>query len=134
MPPAVKLSMDKNTSLRWLTQAKNDLKWTKANITQKIYYGACFTAQQAAEKALKAFLISKGKRIRVHDLGAILQQCKKFDLSFEKLRQATATLTDYYLETRYPDISEFIDYNYAQAKEALESASEILEFVETKLK
>ena len=126
--------MDKNTSLRWLTQAKEDLKWTKANIAQKIYYGACFTAKQAAEKALKAFLISKGKRIKVHDLGAILEECKKFDLSFERLRQATATLTDYYLETRYPDIEEFLVYSQTQANEAQKLATKIVEFVEAKIK
>jgi len=40
----------------WWRKAKEDLKWTEANIREKIYYGACFSAQQSAEKALKAFL------------------------------------------------------------------------------
>jgi len=126
--------MNKISSIKWLAQARNDLKWTQANIVSKIYYGACFTAQQATEKALKAYLLQKGKRVKIHDLGAILEECKKFDHSFEKLKQATATLTDYYLETRYPDIAEFTKYTQTQAEEAQELATKIIEFVETKIK
>jgi len=34
----------------WIKKAKDDLNWTKHNIESKIYYGACFTSQQAAER------------------------------------------------------------------------------------
>lgn len=41
---------------RWLDQAKADLKWPQHLFTEGVYYLVCFLAQQAAEKALKAFL------------------------------------------------------------------------------
>ena len=126
--------MDKNSSHIWLSKAKEDLKWTQANLKEKIFYGACFTAQQSAEKTLKAYLLFQGKSLRkIHDLGAIVEECKKFDRSFEKLKEAAATLTDYYLEPRYPDIGEFMEYSQTQAEEALKLAEKIIKFVEKKL-
>ena len=35
----------------WLSKARDDLKWTEANLREEVYYGACFTAQQATDKA-----------------------------------------------------------------------------------
>ena len=35
----------------WLIKASDDLKWTKHSIESKVWYGACFTSQQSAEKA-----------------------------------------------------------------------------------
>jgi HEPN domain-containing protein len=45
---------------RWLNQAKNDLEAAKWNSEGKFYAHACFLSQQAAEKALKAYLYSIG--------------------------------------------------------------------------
>lgn len=118
----------------WLAKAKADLSWTAANIREKIYYGACFTAQQAAEKALKAYLLSKGQLPRrIHDLGALLEEAKRFDPSFEELREAAAALTDYYAQTRYPDIAEFVVHDEEQAKEAFSLAEKIAQFVEKRI-
>lgn len=47
----------------WFEKAKDDLQWTEANIRENIYYGACFTAQQAAEKALKAFVVKLSRNL-----------------------------------------------------------------------
>lgn len=64
----------------WLNQALDDLAWTESNLKEKVWYGACFTAQQAAEKALKAYLIYQGKAMKkIHDLGALLQKCINID-------------------------------------------------------
>ena len=41
---------DRNSPYKkWLNYAQDDLSWTEANIKEQIWYGACFTAQQAAE-------------------------------------------------------------------------------------
>ena len=118
----------------WLNQALDDLLWTAANLKERIWYGACFTAQQAAEKALKAYLINQEKSVKkVHDLGAILQECIGLDSEFEILREACATLTDYYAPARYPDIGEFMEFNEENAKEAYSFAENIVSFVEKKL-
>ena len=40
-------------SQKWLNMAKEDLLWAKASLKEEIWRGACFAAQQAAEKSLK---------------------------------------------------------------------------------
>ncbi len=118
----------------WLKQAQDDLVWTKANITEKIWYGACFTAQQASEKALKSYLISNGKiHKKIHDLQALLNECILIDNSFETIKDECRTLTGYYAPARYPDIGEFVEFNEENAKEACLFAENIVSFVEKKL-
>jgi len=118
---------------KWLKFALDDLSWTKANLREQVWYGACFTAQQAAEKALKAYLISQEKNIKkIHDLRALLEECIKIDHSFELLRSACSTLNTYYAPTRYPDIAEFTNFTKEKAKEAYILAGKIVEFVKNK--
>lgn len=127
--------MDDNESPyeKWLRYALDDLSWTESNLKEQVWYGACFTAQQSAEKALKAYLIKQGKDIKkIHDLGALLELCTQLDASFEQLRQGCLTLTAYYVQSRYPDITEFIDFTEEKAKEAYEFAEKIVKFVEDK--
>ncbi|MCL5675965.1 MAG: HEPN domain-containing protein [Patescibacteria group bacterium] len=120
---------------QWMRKAKDDLLWTEANLREKIYYGACFTAQQAAEKALKAHLISTGKIPRkIHDLGALIEECGQADKSFESLRETILPLTDYSVQVRYPDIGDFIEYDEIKATDALLRAKNVLEFVKEKVK
>ena len=119
---------------KWLNYAQDDLSWTEANIKEQVWYGACFTAQQAAEKALKAFLISQEENIKkIHDLRALLEECIRIDQSFEQLRENCAILNAYYAPSRYPDIAEFIDFTQEKAKEAYLLAKKIVDFVQHKL-
>lgn len=116
---------------KWLEKAREDLEWTGHNIKAGVYYGACFSAQQSAEKSLKAFLLSHKKRLRkVHDVLALLEDCITIDPKFESLRHQCAVLFPYYIETRYPDLSEFVEFDQAKADEAFNAADKILEFVE----
>jgi len=126
--------MDKLVGQKWLKRAKDDLNWTEANIRESVWYGACFTAQQASEKALKAYLISKGKKAaKLHDLGVLLELCKETDQAFDGLKDACATLTDYYAPTRYPDIGEFMSFSRPAAVEAQKFAEKIITFVEERI-
>src|SRR5438874_10909306 len=45
---------------RWLAQAENDLAFAALASREGYFAQACFNSQQAAEKALKAFLYSRG--------------------------------------------------------------------------
>lgn len=119
------------TSSYWLQKALDDLRWTEANIRESIYYGACFTAQQAVEKALKAYLLSQGKNVRkVHDIAALLEECGKFDATLLSLRDTLLPLVDYYIQTRYPDAGEFIGYTKEKADDALVRARKILDAIQ----
>lgn len=96
----------------WLNQAKEDLLWARVSLKDKILRGACFASQQAAEKALKAFLISKGVKVaKIHDLLTLNQECSKLEPQFGTLEEACNILSPYYLSTRYPDIAQFEEYS-----------------------
>lgn len=45
---------------KWMVQAEADLCAAKDSCDSKHYNWSCFQAQQSAEKALKAYLYSKG--------------------------------------------------------------------------
>jgi HEPN domain-containing protein len=67
-------------------------------------YGAVsFHAQQAAEKALKAFLIRHQVEFsKTHDLGEILQLAESAVPGIAQRLVDTEALTPYAVETRYP--------------------------------
>ncbi|MBU1327340.1 HEPN domain-containing protein [Patescibacteria group bacterium] len=119
----------------WLAKAADDLRWCQASISGNVWHGACFSAQQAAEKALKAFLYSQGKQLhKIHDLSALLEQCRTIDTSFETIRERILPLIDYYLQTRYPDMGDFIDYTKEKAQRAHDDARMIVNFVSSRIK
>lgn len=119
----------------WLEKAKDDILWTKSNLEGRIYYGACFSAQQAVEKAFKAFLIYHKKNLRkIHDVISLLEDCIKIDDSFEGLMKVTEVLIPYYVTTRYPMFEDISSFNKQQAEEAYNIAQEIIKFVEKKIK
>ena len=126
--------MKETAAIVWLKKAQEDLNWTRANIKGEIYYGACFTAQQAVEKALKAFLLHHQKKlIKIHDVSALLEECILIDDSFSALRETVLPLVDYYVQVRYPDVSDFMDYSREDAKDALERATAVVNFIKERL-
>ena len=65
--------------------------------------GAGINIQQAIEKYLKAYLLSKGWELRkIHNLDTLLNETIRYDLSFEEFRSACQKTTQYYIEERYP--------------------------------
>lgn len=118
----------------WLQKAKDDLNWTKHNFEGKIYYGTCFTAQQAVEKALKTFLLYHHKHLRkIHDLRVLVDDCISIDKEFAGLKKEAIMISPYYVETRYPDFEMYSTFTEIQAKEAFDVACKIVQFVENKL-
>lgn len=65
----------------------------------------CFHAQQAVEKYLKAFLVSKGVRPeRTHDLRALVIRCANYDVEFLALEADCRQLNSFAVDVRYPDL------------------------------
>lgn len=127
--------MGKAPPEKWLEYARNDLLWAEGNIREEIWYGACFAAQQAAEKALKAYLEFKEKKVpKIHDLIALVDLCTRYDDTFGQFREECLELTTHYFTTRYPDLMNFVGFTEEKAREAHESAKKIVDFVEEKLK
>ena len=67
--------------------------------------GAGFNIQQAVEKYLKGYLLSKGWELRrIHNLETLINEAIVYDPSFEEFRAACQKMTQYYVEDRYPFI------------------------------
>jgi HEPN domain-containing protein len=125
-------------SSRWLEQAQYDIKTSRWNAKGELFAPACFWAQQAAEKAAKAYLYSRGERfVTGHSVAELLEKCKAFDEEFESLIMTGAFLDRFYIPTRYPNSlpSGIPAHAYRQkdAFEAIELAQEIVQFVSEKL-
>jgi HEPN domain-containing protein len=89
---------------RWLEQAQADLKWTRHLKAEGAYYLVCFLAQQAAEKALKAFLYAQGEELVVgHSVRQLCQRAAEYDARFQEHLDDWAILDSYYIPTRYPN-------------------------------
>lgn len=56
------------------------------------------------EKALKAYLLSRGERnVRGRSAVELLDRCAAFDAAFARFRQDCWVLDRHYIPTRYPD-------------------------------
>jgi len=89
---------------RWLAQAREDLAAARDSRTAGHYEWACFQAQQAAEKALKAVLFFRGLRaILSHSLVELLREIRRLDPGFAPLDEGCRFLDAVYIPTRYPN-------------------------------
>ncbi|MEM2280340.1 MAG: HEPN domain-containing protein [Nitrososphaerota archaeon] len=90
--------------LRWLDQAKADMKTAKDCLETESYYASAYFAQQAAEKALKGLLYLKGYRaIITHSVIELLEEASKFDEGFRRLMDYGRELDRHYIASQYPN-------------------------------
>lgn len=111
---------------RWLRQASRDLEGAQDSLTTRHYEWACFQSQQSAEKALKAFLYSKGLRaILTHSVRDLVLECSKYERGFSNLVRQGKTLDSYYISTRYPDalVGNEIPSDYYSQEDAAQCIS-----------
>lgn len=90
---------------RWLIHAQDEYQDAEDLRTRKRFYLALFHFQQAAEKALKAFLYSKTEDRRVfftHSVLELAQAAAQIDPALAALERA-GRLDQYYIPTRYPN-------------------------------
>ncbi len=94
--------------------------------------GICFHCQQSVEKYLKAFLVCNNQEINfTHDITAVLSDCHKIDIDFNKLKELNiSNLTNYAVIVRYDDI---IEPTLDDAKEAILIAEKVKLFVIEKI-
>jgi HEPN domain-containing protein len=119
---------------RWLLQAERDLDDAEFNLSGGRYNVACFLAQQSAEKALKAYLFSKGaEEVWGHSVAELCKDAQTFDPAFSQLDPKASPLDKYYIPTRYPNAlpggipSKAFDEN--DAKNAIRLTKKVIDFV-----
>lgn len=94
---------------------------------------ACYHSHQAAEKALKAFLISHGRGLlRVHDVEYLILLCTREDRFFRALLPDGLYLNPFYIEMNYP-VMDALKIPRRIPQRAIRSAQKIAKFVEARL-
>ncbi|MHB8577749.1 MAG: HEPN domain-containing protein [Dehalococcoidia bacterium] len=102
MPPgAAKIQLVHN----WLTKAHHDLLAAEQlSGNPELLDTALYHCQQAAEKALKGFLVwLDSTPSKTHDLAELVRACESADGSFAVLDPLARTLAPYAVQFRYPD-------------------------------
>jgi len=113
------------TSYDWLRRAKSNLVRARQPKPEEVLWeDLCFDTQQAAEKALKAVLVARRIPFRfVHDIAELLTLLENQGIILPEEIKASAGLTDYSVESRYPGPFEPI------TEEEFEKALQIAEAV-----
>jgi HEPN domain-containing protein len=119
----------------WFTQAIRDLEQARASQRDGRHEWACFAAEQAAEKAVKALHLALGQEAWGHTIAKLLSE---LPLTVEPLLvEKGRVLDNLYVPTRYanghPEGAPFEHYGPLQSDEAIRHASEIVEFVRARL-
>lgn len=120
----------------WLVKAWRDLETARraASGTPPFYHVAVYHCQQAAEKAVKAFLVHHGKPYeKTHDIEVLIDLASEVDASFSQLAEAADALTPYATRFRYPNATFAVEPLPVEYDEALQHAQAIFDFVLSRL-
>ena len=138
------MSIEKNRqeALRWLTAADDDLDSAIILREKRKFAHACFHAQQAGEKALKALWYFADADPWGHSIKKLIDDLEFVDLKFhESIKEYTRlgmVLDRFYIPTRYPnglpDITPDVAFSDEDAAICISHSKTILESVRSELK
>jgi len=121
----------------WLNQAHRDLEQAKDSQNAARHEWACFAAQQAAEKAAKALHLYLKQEAWGHVVAQLLMELPDSMVVPSDLIEKGRVLDNFYIPTRYanghPSGAPYEHYGVIQSNQAIEYASEIIEFVHNKM-
>lgn len=121
-------------SADWMKQAKRDLEMAQKAKDSAFFEWACFIAQQAAEKAVKAMYQRLGGSAMGHGIRPLLRGLSDRVPVPGEILKAAKKLDSYYIPTRYPNgmdqgaPTDFFDQEDADG--AVSGAGEIIRFCE----
>ena len=119
---------------RWLASAREDLQWARHAASAAFHAPACFHAQQASEKAVKAVHYARGARAVIgHSVRALIESLSPRQQELDDLSDCARELDLMYLPTRYPNGLDAGTpgqaFSAAQSGRALDCADRFLEAV-----
>ena len=121
-----------NRALDWLSEAEYDLETAAILLENGRYNAACFYAQQAAEKAVKAVLLSCNIWRAGHSVLDLLRELSRHVEVPKRLLDAARVLDKHYIPTRYPNVfnsgAPHEYYTEEDARQAIQLAREVLAF------
>jgi HEPN domain-containing protein len=123
---------------RWFEQAQDDIAAAVHMTNGGFHNHTCFLAQQAVEKALKAFLLSRGAwDVRGHSVADLCSEAAKVHQPFAALVDIVAPLDKFYIPTRYPNGlpggTPSKAFDRGDAERALETARRAMSFIAEQL-
>lgn len=135
------IEQGKKNAVIWFKQANYDLEAAHLSTHNDFHEWACFQSEQAAEKALKAMIVSSGRTApKIHKLSALIGVAKK---SVPALRQHYIhinMLQAFTFIARYPFLlpgQYDAPHNYITREEAercIQEAREVIKITESLLK
>jgi len=113
----------------WFRIAEKDLSRAERSLRDDDPELAGFCLQQAVEKFLKAFLLTKGWELRrIHDLEALLDDAVTYDPALEQFRPICQRITKYYVLQRYP-LMVGSGLTVLEVRESLEAARGFIQWM-----
>jgi len=121
----------------WLNQAIRDLEQAEDSRRAGRHEWACFAAQQAAEKAVKALHLHLGQEAWGHVIARLLRELPGTVSVPAGLVEKGRVLDNFYIPPRYPNSHPegppFEHYGPLHSEEAFRYAGEIVEFVRAQM-
>ena len=123
---------------RWLRQAEQDLDDAKFLKESGRHNLAWFMGQQAAEKALKAYLYHKRvEDVWGHSLLDLCEDAKLFDMMFDTVKSEARQLDKYHYITRYPEFIPsgtcFEAFDEIDSERSIELSSQVVDFAKERI-
>jgi HEPN domain-containing protein len=124
-------------ALDWYNQAVRDLEQAKDSQQAGRHEWACFAAQQAAEKAVKALHLALGQEAWGHVIAMLLRELPDHIKLPPDLLEKARVLDNFYIPARYPNShpqgAPFEHYGPLQSGAAVNYASEIIDFARAQM-
>ncbi len=121
-------------SADWMDQARGDLEHARSDLERGFYDWACFSAQQTAEKAVKAVFQKMGAEAWGHSVADLLEELSARYPVPEALIDVALELDKAYIPTRYPNAhpsgSPRRRYTRSEAERMVAHAEQIVQFSE----
>ena len=118
----------------WLIKANRDILSAHelASAQMPLLDTAAYHCQQAAEKAIKGYLLFYDVRFeKSHDIVLLITQAVDIDASFSGFFDAARLLTPLAVEFRYP--GDYIEPEFEEFQEAYEAAQALYSFILARL-
>ena len=87
-------------SADWMDQAQGDLEHAKSDLERGFYDWACFSAQQASEKAVKAVFHKQGAEAWGHSVADLLEELASSQPVPDGLKEVALELDKTYIPAR----------------------------------